>query len=75
MTAEYADVSVGMYEGRSGWNTVIERTSRGAALLGQATAEQRIEWEVFPAANLEHLAYASSRKRLRAPRSRSTESV
>jgi coenzyme F420 hydrogenase subunit beta len=75
MTAEYADVSVGMYEGKPGWNTVIERTSRGAELLGQALAEHWIELEEFPSANLEHLAYASSQKRLRAPRSRCSEEV
>ena len=66
MTAEFADVSVGMYEGKPGWNTVIERTSRGAQMLAQAVTEKRIELEDFPQANLDHLAYASAQKRLRA---------
>ncbi len=66
MTSEFADVSVGMYEGKPGWNTVIERTSLGANLIRQAVAEHWIELQEFPAANLEHLAYASAQKRLRA---------
>jgi coenzyme F420 hydrogenase subunit beta len=66
MTAEFADISVGMYEGKSGWNTVIERTALGRDLILQAEEERRIELEEFPEANLEHLAYASAQKSLRA---------
>ncbi len=65
MTSEFADVSVGMYEGKPGWNTVIERTSLGGDLIRQAVAEHRIEVQEFPAGNLEHLEYASAQKRLR----------
>lgn len=73
MTAEYADISAGMYEGKPGWNTIVERTSLGADLLSLAVAEHRIELEEFPAANLEHLAYASSQKRLRGSQSEARE--
>jgi coenzyme F420 hydrogenase subunit beta len=66
MTAQFADISVGMHEGKAGWNTVIERTARGRKLIEQAEAERKIELEEFPAANLDHLAYASAQKRLRA---------
>jgi coenzyme F420 hydrogenase subunit beta len=69
MTSEYADISVGMYEGKPGWNTVIERTSLGAELLSLAVAEHRIQLDGFPAHNLDHLAYASAQKHLRGSQS------
>lgn len=65
MTSEFADVSVGMYEGKPGWNTVITRTDAGERLFRRAVEENRLEVEAFPEANLEHLRAASDHKRKR----------
>ena len=65
MTSEFADVSVGMYEGKPGWNTVITRTGAGERLIRRAVEENRLEIEAFPEANLEHLRAASDHKRKR----------
>lgn len=66
MTAEYADLSVGMYEGRPGWNTLVERTPAGAALVERAIFEGALAVEEFPQENLSHLKAASLNKRKRA---------
>lgn len=66
MTSEFADVSVGMFEGRPGWNTLIVRTAAGRALVELAVASGRLLTEPFPQSNLEHLKQASARKRQRA---------
>ncbi|MBW2367753.1 MAG: Coenzyme F420 hydrogenase/dehydrogenase, beta subunit C-terminal domain, partial [Deltaproteobacteria bacterium] len=36
MTAEFSDISVGMFEGRPGWNTLIVRSRRGADMVDRA---------------------------------------
>jgi len=66
MTSEFSDVSVGMFEGRPGWNTVIVRTAVGRALVGRAVASGRMATEPFPQSNLDHLKQASAGKRQRA---------
>ncbi len=66
MTSEFADLSVGMYEGREGWNTTIVRTDAGRSLFEMAKRAQALEVEPFPAANLSHLRQASNNKRKRA---------
>lgn len=66
MTAEFSDLSVGMYEGRPEWNTVITRTNRGAELLQEALSAGNIELDRFPEEKLEHLKAASEAKRSRA---------
>jgi coenzyme F420 hydrogenase subunit beta len=66
MTAEFADVSVGMYEGRNGWNTLITRTELGRNLVEQAISSGKLETDVFPDANLDHLKIASANKKKRA---------
>ena len=48
-SSEFADVSVGMYEGRPGWNTLIVRTTRGEALVDTAVAEGFLETGPMPA--------------------------
>lgn len=68
MTSEFADLSVGMYEGRPGWNTLIIRSERGAEIVDQAHRENFIETEVFPAENLAHLAKAAAEKKERSLR-------
>jgi len=66
MTSEYSDVSVGMFEGRAGWNTVIVRTAAGREIVARAVASGSLGIEPFPQSNLDHLKQASARKRLRA---------
>ena len=65
MTSEFADVSVGMYEGREGWNTLITRTELGRKLVEQAINSGLLETDVFPDHNLEHLKVASANKKRR----------
>jgi coenzyme F420 hydrogenase subunit beta len=68
VTSEFADLSVGMYEGRPGWNTLIIRSEKGAGIVDQARRENFIETEEFPAKNLEHLSKAAAEKKERALR-------
>ena len=68
MTSEFADLAVGMYEGRPGWNTLIIRSERGAEIVDQASRENFIETEEFPAENLEHLSKAAAEKKERSLR-------
>ncbi len=68
MTAEFSEVSVGMYEGRPGWNTLIIRTDKGTELVDKACREGFLETEEFPAENLKHLSGAAADKKARALR-------
>ncbi len=66
LTSEFADLSVGMYEGKDGWNTLITRTDTGVRLVEKAIARGALELGSFPAENLDHLKGASANKRKRA---------
>jgi len=66
MTSEFADISVGMYEGRPGWNTLLVRSSAGQSLVRTAQSTAKIELEPFPKENLDHLRSASLQKKKRA---------
>jgi coenzyme F420 hydrogenase subunit beta len=68
MTAELADVSVGMFEGRPGWNTLIIRSDLGAEIVARARSEGFIQTEDFPTANLMHLSRAAAEKKQRSLR-------
>lgn len=68
MTAELADLAVGMYEGRPGWNTLIIRTETGARLVDRAHNAGFIEAAELPAATLEHLSGAAAEKKERSLR-------
>jgi coenzyme F420 hydrogenase subunit beta len=68
MTSELADISVGMFEGREGWNTLIIRSDNGAEVIEQARTEGFIETEDFPAENLKHLSGAAADKKDRSLR-------
>lgn len=68
MTAELADVSLGMFEGRPGWNTLIIRSDNGAELIDQACKEGFIETQALPKENLEHLSAAAAAKKERSLR-------
>ncbi len=75
MTSEFADLSVGVMEGRPGWNTLIVRTERGAELVEEARRLGRLETEPIPEENLEHLREAAANKKARALRSAGEEGV
>ncbi|MPL96549.1 hypothetical protein SDC9_42731 [bioreactor metagenome] len=70
MTAEFSDLSVGGarsgdgWETDKGWNQVITRTDKGAALLELARAKGVLEFRKVPEANLEKLKKASLGKKL-----------
>jgi coenzyme F420 hydrogenase subunit beta len=66
MTAEWADVSVGVMEDRPDWNTLIVRSEQGDALVRDAVADGWLITEPFPRANLEHLEFAAGNKKRRA---------
>jgi coenzyme F420 hydrogenase subunit beta len=66
MTAEFADVSVGVLEGRTDRNTIIIRTERGEEMVNAAAKEGYLELEDYPEKNLAHLSIASGNKKKRA---------
>jgi coenzyme F420 hydrogenase subunit beta len=65
MTAEWTDVSVGMFEGRAGWNTLLVRTPAGAELVEKAVADGRLVTEKFPEENEQALSTAALAKKER----------
>lgn len=68
MTSELADVSVGMHEGRAGWNTLIIRSERGARLVDEAVREGFLETEPMPDEAVRHLSSAAVAKKERSLR-------
>jgi coenzyme F420 hydrogenase subunit beta len=66
MTSEWADLSVGVLEGRPDWNTLIVRTAVGAELLERAVRDGYLETGTMPEAGLDHLKQASAAKKKRA---------
>jgi len=66
MTAEWADVSVGAYEGKPGWNTLIIRSERGEALVDEAVKQGCLAIDELPESSLAHLTEGSDGKRRRA---------
>ncbi len=66
MTSEWADVSVGVMEGRPEWNTLIIRTERGRDLVEEARREGFLLTEAMPGTNLSHLRTAAENKKKRA---------
>ncbi len=66
MTSEFADLSVGMFEGRPGWNTLFVRTQAGRDLVDKAAKSGNLKTEPFPETNLQHLRQASINKKKRA---------
>jgi coenzyme F420 hydrogenase subunit beta len=65
MTAEWTDVSVGMYEGQPGWNTLLIRTRTGAELVDKAMADEWLVVGEFPEADQKALADAALAKKKR----------
>jgi coenzyme F420 hydrogenase subunit beta len=68
MTAEFADLAAGMFEGRSGWNTLIVRSAAGEKIVDEARQEGFIETEAFPEEKREHLVRAAAAKKERSLR-------
>jgi len=66
MTSEWADLSVGMFEGRPGWNTLLIRTQKGKDLVAGAVAAGLLTTEPMPDTNLGHLRKAAKNKKHRA---------
>ena len=65
MTAEWADLSVGILEGDPHWNTLIVRTERGQALVANASEAGWLLIEAIPPDNLAHLRIAAANKKKR----------
>lgn len=59
MTNEFADISVGTFEGEGDWNTVIVRTKKGKKLLQNAIGAGIIETESLEKERFNHLCEAS----------------
>lgn len=66
MTAEWADISVGILEGDGRWNTLIVRSERGTGLVERARKAGWLVAETMPQENLEHLQFAAKNKKKRA---------
>lgn len=66
MTSEFADLSVGVLEGRPDLNTLIIRTKRGQELVKEAESEGYLLISEMPKENLEHLFWAAGNKKQRA---------
>jgi coenzyme F420 hydrogenase subunit beta len=68
MTAEFSDLSAGMFENRPGWNTLIVRSEAGDEIVDRARREEFIETEDFPEEDLAHLSSAAAEKKERSLR-------
>ncbi len=68
LTAELADLSVGMFESRPGWNTLIVRSEKGAKLVNAAREAGFLEAETYPTNDLDHLTAAAATKKARSMR-------
>ncbi len=68
MTSELADVSVGMYEGRKQWNTLIIRSEKGEQLVRAAVNEGFLVTEPMPDEVVTHLSGAAAAKKERSMR-------
>jgi coenzyme F420 hydrogenase subunit beta len=66
MTAEWADLSVGILEQDPHWNTLIVRTKRGKDLVEKASRARWLSTDAIPTENLEHLRFAATNKQKRA---------
>ncbi|MBN1495145.1 MAG: Coenzyme F420 hydrogenase/dehydrogenase, beta subunit C-terminal domain [Spirochaetes bacterium] len=66
MTAEFTDVSVGVFEDSTAWNTLVIRTERGQAMVDGAVKDGYLEIGEMPEENLAHLKLAAGNKKKRA---------
>ncbi len=63
MTCEWADVSVGAFEGKKGWNTLIIRTPKGEDLVNGAVEEGFLVLDDFPEKSFAHLTTGAGNKK------------
>lgn len=70
MTAEWSDISVGAFEGKPDWNTLIIRTEKGEQLVEQAVKAGYLKLDKFPDSSLEHLTLGAGNKQKRAAENR-----
>lgn len=75
LTSEWADVSVGMFEGRPGWNTLIIRTKPGEEIVTEAGKAGYLEIEPLPEESAAHLARAGRQKKERSFRKAAQENA
>lgn len=73
MTAEWADISVGAFEGKKKWNTLIIRTEKGEDLVNKAVAAGYLKLDSLPAEGLEHLTLGAGNKKKRALKKQNQE--
>ena len=66
MTAEFADISVGVARGMPDWNTVIIRTEKGKKLFEEAKKAGLIVTDALATESLQNLKRASLQKKKRA---------
>lgn len=66
MTAENADISIGMVEGLQGYNTVIIRTEKGRSLFQSTVDAGQLEIYALDETRRQHLGEASLGKKKRA---------
>lgn len=66
MTAEFADISVGVYEGALRENIIIVRTAKGAEFIQKAVEKNYLETSELPEEAVAALKAASIKKRKRA---------
>ena len=66
MTSEWADVSVGVLEGKPDWNTLIIRTPSGDQLVKDACNAGYLKTKPMPAENFKNLCIAAANKKKRA---------
>jgi coenzyme F420 hydrogenase subunit beta len=66
MTAEFSDLSVGVFEGQSDLNTLIIRTDAGAELVAEAERDGYLILGDMPRENLDHLTEAAENKKKKA---------
>jgi coenzyme F420 hydrogenase subunit beta len=63
MTAEFSDLSVGVFEGQNDLNTLIIRTDAGAELVAEAEKDGYLILGEMPRENLDHLTGAAENKK------------
>jgi len=66
LTSEWADISVGMFEGRPGWNTIIIRSDTGMRMVKEACKSGYLVVDEMPEKQIFHLKKAAQNKRQRA---------
>jgi coenzyme F420-reducing hydrogenase beta subunit len=66
MTAEFTDLSVGVFEGQNDLNTLIIRTEAGAELVAEAERDGYLILGELPQENLDHLTGAAANKKKKA---------